>query len=68
MLPAHIPVAKPWLGRAEADAAARVIKSGWVTQGPEMTAFEREFAAAVGAPHACAPAPRRSGESRSPWR
>jgi dTDP-4-amino-4,6-dideoxygalactose transaminase len=25
-----------------------------VTQGPEVAAFEREFAAAVGAPHACA--------------
>ena len=28
--------------------------SGWVTQGPEVAAFEREFAAYVGAPHACA--------------
>ena len=27
---------------------------GWVTQGPEVAAFEREFAAAVGRPHACA--------------
>jgi dTDP-4-amino-4,6-dideoxygalactose transaminase len=50
----NIPVAKPWLGRAEADAAARAILSGWVTQGPEVAAFEREFAAVVGAAHACA--------------
>src|SRR5262249_4169485 len=35
-------------------AAARAIRSGWVTQGPEVAAFEREFAAFVGAPHACA--------------
>jgi perosamine synthetase len=28
--------------------------SGWVTQGPEVAAFEREFAEAVSAEHACA--------------
>jgi dTDP-4-amino-4,6-dideoxygalactose transaminase len=38
----------------EAAAARRAILSGWVTQGPEVAAFEQEFAAAVGAPHACA--------------
>src|SRR3954470_5996528 len=49
-----IPVARPWMEEQEADAARRAILSGWVTQGPEVAAFEREFAAAVGAPHACA--------------
>ena len=49
-----IPVARPWLDEADADAARRAILSGWVTQGPEVAAFEREFAAAVGAPYACA--------------
>jgi perosamine synthetase len=50
----RIPVAKPWLDERDAAAARRAILSGWVTQGPEVEAFEREFAAAVGAEHACA--------------
>lgn len=50
----RIPLARPWLGRAELQALRRVLASGWLTQGPEVAAFEREFAAFVGAPHACA--------------
>jgi perosamine synthetase len=50
----RIPVARPWMGEAEASAAKRVILSGWVTQGPEVAAFEEEFAALVGSAHACA--------------
>lgn len=49
-----IPVARPHLGEEEVSAAARAILSGWVTQGPEVAAFEREFASFVDAPHACA--------------
>jgi len=50
----EIPIVRPELGEAEAQAVAEVVRSGWVAQGPEVAAFERELADAVGAPHAIA--------------
>src|SRR5437867_12312395 len=52
--PRTVPFAKPWMDEREAEAARRPILAGWVTQGPQVAAFEKEFAAFVGAPHACA--------------
>jgi len=49
-----IPVARPVIGEAELEAVRRPLTTGWLTQGPEVAAFEREFAAFVGASHACA--------------
>lgn len=49
-----IPIIKPTMDEAEAEAARRVILSGWVTQGPEVAAFETQFAIFTGAPYAAA--------------
>jgi perosamine synthetase len=49
-----IPIAMPLLEEDEADAAREAVLSGWVSQGPQVAAFEREFAALVDAPYACA--------------
>jgi perosamine synthetase len=49
-----IAVAKPLMDEREIEAVSRVIRSGWVTQGPEVAALEREFSAFVGSQHACA--------------
>jgi len=50
----NIPLAKPIIDDDEIRAVSRVLKSGWLIQGPEVEAFEREFAEFVGAPFACA--------------
>lgn len=52
--PSLIPVARPWLDAEEVRAVEQTLLSGWVTQGPQVQAFERELAAYVGAPYACA--------------
>ncbi|MFW5473904.1 DegT/DnrJ/EryC1/StrS family aminotransferase [Knoellia sp. CPCC 206450] len=43
-----IPVMRPWLGEEEAEAAAGVVRSGWVAQGPRVAEFEDRFADRVG--------------------
>ncbi len=50
----QIPLTDVTLGDEEAEAAAEVVRSGWLTQGERVAAFEREFAAMVGVPHAVA--------------
>ena len=54
ILDPRIPLTRPGLGDAEVAAAQRVLRSGWLTQGPEVRAFEDELAAFVGADHAIA--------------
>lgn len=39
-----IPAARPIIGDDEREAVDRVLRSGMIAQGPEVAAFEREFA------------------------
>ena len=49
-----IPIAKPYLGEEEAQAAYDTILTGWVTQGPKVQEFEEQFAKYTGAKYAVA--------------
>jgi perosamine synthetase len=49
-----LPFALPDTDEAEVDAVAEVIRSGWLTTGAKVRAFEAAFASLVGARHAIA--------------
>jgi dTDP-4-amino-4,6-dideoxygalactose transaminase len=49
-----IPLARPYTDEREVEAVAAVIRSGWVSQGARVQAFERLVANFVGAKHAIA--------------
>jgi perosamine synthetase len=40
-----IPLTRPTIGEEEVEAASRVIRSGWLSQGEEVATLEKEFAA-----------------------
>ena len=50
----RVPFHRPAIGDEEIAAVTAVLRSGWLTSGPECQAFEREFASTVGATHAIA--------------
>ena len=49
-----IPLAKPVIGDREEELVLEVLRSGQLSLGPRVPAFESAFASAVGAPHASA--------------
>ena len=51
---AAVPFARTPMAAGAADAVSRVLASGWVTTGPEVVAFEQDFADLVQAAHAVA--------------
>ena len=48
-----IPAARPLIGDEEREAVDRVLRSGMLAQGPEVAAFEREFADAIVGGRSC---------------
>ena len=51
-----LPFARTTITPEARAAALGVLESGWVTMGPEVAAFEQDFAAYLGSPHAVATA------------
>jgi dTDP-4-amino-4,6-dideoxygalactose transaminase len=49
-----IPLAKPVIGPREEELVLEVLRSGQLSLGPRVPAFEEAFAARIGAAHACA--------------
>jgi len=49
-----IPIAKPYIGQEEETAVLEALRSGWLSQGPRVAEFEKQFAAFVGTKHAIA--------------
>jgi dTDP-4-amino-4,6-dideoxygalactose transaminase len=47
-----VPFSRPVIAPEAAPAVERVLRSGWVTTGPECVAFEDELAAWLGVPYA----------------
>lgn len=53
-LPVRVPFFRPHVGDEEINEVVSTLRSGWLTTGPKVNAFEREFASAVNAKYAVA--------------
>jgi len=49
-----LPFSPPWLGDEEINEVIDTLRSDWITTGPKVKRFEREFADFIGAPAALA--------------
>ena len=49
-----IPYGRQWITEEEIEAVVRVLRSGWITQGPQIEAFEKALANTTGARYAVA--------------
>jgi dTDP-4-amino-4,6-dideoxygalactose transaminase len=49
-----VPLGDVTMGSEEIDAVTSVLRSGWLSMGPETQRFEEEFARFLGVPHALA--------------
>lgn len=49
-----LPFALPEIGQEEIDEVVDSMRSGWITTGPKVARFEKEFAAYIGCKHALA--------------
>src|SRR5262245_13763852 len=50
----NIPYGKQSLNQEDIKAVVRVLRGDWLTQGPNVKAFEEELCRSVNAPYACA--------------
>jgi len=57
----EVPLARPVLGAAEEAAVIEVLRSGQLSLGPRVAAFEQAFAGRLGVAHACAVSSGTSG-------
>lgn len=49
-----IPLSRPTIGAEEINGIGRILRSGWLTMGPETARFEEEFREETGSRHAVA--------------
>jgi UDP-4-amino-4-deoxy-L-arabinose-oxoglutarate aminotransferase len=54
MSQAFLPFSRPSIGEEEIAAVEQVLRSGWITTGPQNQALEEQFSAYIGCQHAVA--------------